>query len=104
MELTSKQRQYLRGLAHHIDPVVLVGDSGLSEAVIEKTREELEHHELIKVRFLDTGELGAREAGAPLAAAAGATLVQVIGRMAVLYKARAKKPDIKLPPAKPVRV
>lgn len=97
MELTSKQRQYLRGLAHHLNPVVLVGDAGVSEAVVEKTKAELEVHELIKVRFLDTGENEARTAGAPLAEATGAALVQVIGRMAVLYRRRKKDPEIKLP-------
>ena len=50
MPLTSKQARQLRGLAHHLQPVVLVGDKGVTEAVIDKVDVELENHELIKVR------------------------------------------------------
>ncbi|MEZ4240052.1 MAG: YhbY family RNA-binding protein [Myxococcota bacterium] len=49
--LTAKQARHLRALAHHLDPVVRVGAAGVSDAVVEKTVEELEIHELIKVRI-----------------------------------------------------
>ena len=97
MSLTGKQRRYLRSLAHHLDPVLMVGQSGVTEAVIEKTNIELENHELIKVRILDSAPQSAKEAGADLAKATRADLAQVIGRMAVLYRGRAKKPAIRLP-------
>ncbi|HDQ45059.1 MAG TPA: YhbY family RNA-binding protein [bacterium] len=47
------QRKYLRSRAHHLDPVVLVGKGGLSDAVLRKIDKSLEEHELIKVRFLE---------------------------------------------------
>jgi RNA-binding protein len=97
MSLTGKQRRHLRSLAHHLDPVLMVGQSGVNGAVIEKTKLELENHELIKVRILDSAPLSAKEAGAKLAQATRAELAQVIGRMAVLYRGRAKKPAIRLP-------
>ena len=97
MSLTGKQRRYLRSLAHHLDPVLMVGQSGVTEAVIEKTNIELENHELIKIRILDSAPQSAKEAGADLAKATRSDLAQVIGRMAVLYRGRAKKPAIRLP-------
>ncbi len=96
MPLTGKQRRYLRGLAHHLNPVVLTGSAGLTEAIIDKVVTELEHHELIKVRIGD-GAINAREAGQPLSESSKAELVQVIGRIVVLYKRRPKKPEIRLP-------
>lgn len=50
-ELTGSVRTYLRGLAHHLKPVIFVGQKGLTESFIEATNEALEEHELIKVRF-----------------------------------------------------
>lgn len=93
MELNSKQRQYLKGLAHHIKPTVQVGDKGISTAVLDKTAAELESHELIKVKV--SGE--AKIKGPILAEGTSSALVQVIGRIVVLYRRRAKKPAIRLP-------
>ena len=53
MELTGKQKRYLRGLAHHLNPVVYAGKEGVSEAVERKATQELEHHELIKLKLGD---------------------------------------------------
>lgn len=96
MSLTGKQRRYLRGLAHHLQPVVLTGANGLSEALFAKVREELENHELIKVRIGD-GPMTAKEGAEPLAKATESDVAQVIGRIVVLYKRRKKDPEIRLP-------
>src|SRR5437773_2489235 len=50
MALTAKQRQYLRGLAHSLHPLVRIGKGGVGEPLIAETRRSLEAHELIKVR------------------------------------------------------
>ena len=50
MALTSRQARHLRALAHPLDPVVRVGQAGLTDAVIDKTDKELEIHELLKVK------------------------------------------------------
>jgi len=96
-ELTGKQKRYLRGLGHHLNPVVQVGQRGVHESVIEKVLEELGHHELIKLKVGQDCLETAKEAGETLAEACEASLVQVIGRMVLLYRAREKKPEIKLP-------
>ncbi len=95
-EITSKQRRHLRSLAHGLKPIVLIGNNGVSEAVVKKVNIELANHELIKVRFSDGCEQNAREGGPGLADQTGSHLAQVIGRIAVLYRRREKDPEIQL--------
>ena len=97
MALTAKQRQFLRGLAHPLSPVVRVGKGGVSEAVIGETKKSLEAHELIKVR-LDVDDGKQRRALADqLAAATDADVAGNVGKVAILFRARDEKPAIKLP-------
>jgi RNA-binding protein len=95
-ELTSKQRQFLKGLAHALAPVVRVGKAGLTDAVVAETKTALRAHELIKARLeVDTD---AREDTAEqLAAGADAELVATVGKMAILYRGRDGDPGIELP-------
>jgi RNA-binding protein len=97
MELTGRQRRHLRALAHHKDPVVFVGKAGLTDAVHDKVDEELEIHELIKVKVLQEAPTDVKEAGAVLAERAGAHLAQTVGHIALLYRRRKDKPAIRLP-------
>ena len=95
--LSSKQRQYLKGLAHALDPVVRVGKAGLSDAVRAETAASLKAHELIKVR-VDGDDGAERKALAQeLAEGADAALVATIGKVSILYRARKDKPKIQLP-------
>ena len=100
MELSTAQRQYLRGLAHPLNPVVRVGLGGLSNEVVAKTSAELESHELIKVKFQDGFTDPLKEAVESLAGQTGAAVVQVIGRVGVLYRRRKKDATIVLPKVK----
>jgi len=99
VSISEKQKRYLRGLAHAIKPVVMVGQSGLSEAVLAELGQALDAHELVKVKV----RVGEREARAELigslASATGADLIQTIGQMAVLFRRNTKKPKIALPGA-----
>ena len=95
--LTPKQRQFLKGLAHPLAPVVRVGKGGVSAAVVEETKKSLAAHELIKVR-IDADESAEREGlASSLAAAAGASVAGTVGKIAILYRPRDEKPTIKLP-------
>jgi len=76
----------LRGLAHHLRPVVMLGNKGLTEQVSKETDGALEHHELIKVRSSADGKQARRAELQQLADATGSQLVQLIGRMGVLYR------------------
>ena len=94
--LTGKQARFLRGLGHHLDPVVMVGRSGLSDGVVAQAESALATHELIKVKVQEGCELERREAAAALAEATGAAVAQVLGRTFLLCRP-AEEPVIKLP-------
>jgi RNA-binding protein len=96
MSLSSKATRYLRGLAHHLKPVILVGDKGLSAAVVHAACEALEHHELIKCKVAGDRD-DVKEAADSLVIGTGGALVQIIGKTIVLYKAREEDPEITLP-------
>lgn len=96
MELTGKQVRHLRALAHPLKPVVQVGDNGVSAAVIEHTEQALEDHELIKVKVAGDRD-DVKAAAEVLVRRTGAVQVQIIGKTIVLYKRRAKDPEIELP-------
>jgi putative YhbY family RNA-binding protein len=90
IDLTRDERLALKGRAHHLNPVVLLGAAGLSEAVIKEIDRALAAHELIKIR-VPGEDRGEREAlFADLADRLGAARVQLIGKLLVLYR---PKPD-----------
>lgn len=92
MSLQARDRRDLRRIGHHLDPVVTVGDGGVSDGVIAEAERALEDHELIKIR-LPAGDREQRRAlAAALCAACSAELVQSIGRIVLVYRAAAK-PD-----------
>ena len=95
--LNGKQRRYLRGLGHHLDPVVLVGKDGLTEGLFAALGQALGLHELIKVRLGESAGSDRRAIAEALAESSGAELVQVLGRTLLLYKRRAEEPSIELP-------
>lgn len=99
MELTERQRKYLRGLGHELNPVLWIGSAGVSEAVIAEAVRALHDHELIKVKFRGA-ERDARDAGlAQLATATSSVLVHRIGHTALYYKRRNDRPGIVIPDA-----
>jgi len=98
-KLKGKQIRFLRGLGHHLQPVVMIGREGLSERLLEATQTALRDHELIKVRVQEGCDLDRREAADLLAGAVGAELVQVLGRTFLLYR-QSDEPKIELPRGK----
>jgi RNA-binding protein len=99
MELSERQRKYLRGLGHALNPVLLVGKDGMTPAVIAEAKRALHDHELIKVKFRGA-EREARDTGlAELATTTESILVQKIGHTALYYKRRIDKPGIVIPDA-----
>ena len=96
MELTSKQRAQLRGLANSIDTIVQIGKDGIGENLIQQVNDALEARELIKGRVLDNNiEYDARLAAQELAVATRSEVVQVIGSKFVLYRETHSKPKEK---------
>ena len=92
MDLTSKQRAQLRGLANGIDTILHVGKDGMGDNLIKQADDALEARELIKGRALENSLLSAREAAEALAKATRSEVVQVIGSRFVLYRESHSKP------------
>ena len=96
MALNVKQRQHLKALAHHLKPVVQVGNAGITAAVIKEIELALGHHELLKIRLPGVERQARLEMLKKICAATAADAVQEIGRIAVIYRP-AEKPRLKLP-------
>lgn len=96
MTLNTKQKSYLRGLAHKLKPVVMIGNAGVTEGVINEIQSSLQHHELIKIRISGMDRPERLATIDEICAQAGGDLVTTIGHIAVLYR-KADKPRIKLP-------
>jgi RNA-binding protein len=96
IELTPAQRQYLKGLAHATQPVVMIGDKGLTEVVLKEIDRALASHELIKIKAA-SDQRDARESWlTQICTTLSAAPVQQIGKMLVIYRP-SEKPGITLP-------
>ncbi len=88
-ELTGARKKHLRGLAHHLKPVVQLGKNGLTEPVLASIDLALDDHELIKVRLADP-QGRKRELAAEIAERSGSVQVGLVGNVVTLYR---RQPD-----------
>jgi RNA-binding protein len=97
MALSEKQKKYLRRLAHPMNPIVMLGNAGLTEGIVNELDRALTDHELVKV----AARVGARDARdtalSTLASRTSAELVQRVGHVGVFYRRRANLPKILIP-------
>ena len=94
--MNSKQISYLRGLAHNLNPVVMISNKGLSESVLKEINVSLDAHELIKIKVMvDDRELRTQML-ADICSKTNATAVHVIGKQLVIYR-QSTKPKIVIP-------
>lgn len=99
MNLTERQKKFLRRTAHSLKPVLSSGDKGVSAAFMQELNTSLEHHELLKVRFR-AGDRDDRDAAIEqVSGQLGAMLISRIGNVATFYRPRKKNPRMVLPPA-----
>ena len=99
-QLTGKQVRYLKGLGHHLKPLIMIGREGLSENVITAANAVLTAHELIKVKIGNGCLMDRREAADIAAGKTGSEIVQVLGKTFLLFRANPDRNDelrIKLP-------
>lgn len=97
-DLNSKQRSFLKSLAHHLKPVHHVGREGLSEAGLAAIVEAFGQRELIKVKVHEAAPLTAKEAGETIPERLpDIHHVQTIGRTVVLYRRHPERSEIRLP-------
>ena len=97
MELSESQKKYLRGLGHQLKPVIMIGDAGLTDAVMSEFDSTISHHELIKVR-VRAGDRKVRDKVIDALCKKGsASLVNRIGNVALIYRRNDQKTGIPLP-------
>jgi RNA-binding protein len=95
--LNNKQKKFLRSQAHHLNPIFQVGKGGVNDHLITHIKEAIEVRELMKVSVLNNCMEDKHEVAEALAAGASAELVQVIGKVIVLYKESKDNKTIELP-------
>ena len=94
IKLTSKQRRTLEKFAHDLRPVVIVGGSRITDGVIQMVASSLASHELIKVKFNEYKDEKAKLAR-EIEEQCDATLIRIIGNVAIFYKEAKNKKDRK---------
>ena len=97
MALTNTQIRYLRGLAHELSPVILVGNKGVTPALVREFGAALDQHELVKVKIAGDDRDARKQQIDELAEQAGAEVVQRIGHVASYFRRNAETPKIALP-------
>lgn len=95
--LLPKDRRILRARAHNLQPVVMIGDAGLTPAVLAEIDVNLKSHELIKIRVLGDDRLQRKNMIEDICSALDASPVQQIGKLLVVYRP-APEQDAKKPP------
>jgi RNA-binding protein len=99
MKPSEKQLRFLRGKAHALKPVVMMGHKGLTDNVVAETVQALRDHELIKVRIRATDRSVREALLAELVSRSDCALVNRIGHVAILYRAAQPLPRLVLPDA-----
>ena len=94
-EISSAQRKELRSLAHHLDPVVLIGNRGVVDSVIDSIDIALTAHELIKIRFNERKK-EKKELTAQIAEATECCIAGIIGHVVILYREHPKADQRKI--------
>ncbi|MDY2777381.1 MAG: ribosome assembly RNA-binding protein YhbY [Collinsella sp.] len=86
MSLSGKQVRQLRSLAHHLNPIIHIGKSDITDSLVKETDAALEARELIKCAVQDGSGLDVREAAESLAERTNADIVQIIGHRFSIYR------------------
>ncbi len=85
MSLKGSEKKYLRGLAHGLRPLVLVGKKGVTGELVRSVDSALDDHELVKVRFLEFKD-EKKGLAQEIAGKTGSELVGLIGNIAVFFR------------------
>ncbi|TNC80568.1 MAG: ribosome assembly RNA-binding protein YhbY [Oleiphilus sp.] len=95
MTLTAAQKKQYRAIAHNLNPIIIVGDKGLTEPLMEELDRALNDHELIKIKIAAGDRDDRAKLIEEISDKSDAELVQSIGKVAVILR-KNKKPNPKL--------
>ncbi|MDQ5911459.1 MAG: RNA-binding protein [Pseudomonadota bacterium] len=97
LTLTNPQKRHLKALAHARKPIVIIGDNGVTPAVLHEILQALDYHELVKIR-VNAADRADRDAMIEeVRATSGAILVQRVGHIATLFRRNPEAPRIEWP-------
>ncbi len=91
LTLSTKQIKFLKGLAHHLDPVVQIGKEGITDSVLDTVDRELKNHELIKVKMGQNCPIDKKDAPKEITDAVSCAFVQLIGKTMIFYRPNINK-------------
>ncbi len=97
MALNKNQLKFLKNLAHHLNPVVTIGQNGITENVMNEVEIALDYHELVKIKLAAGDRDDRMELIETLCSQTGAEKIQAIGKTVTLFRRNTKKPKIELP-------
>ncbi len=97
MKLGSKDKAYLKGLGHHLKPIIQIGKGGIEQNFIENLESSLGRHELIKIKVLENCAYDKTALAENIEKATAGNIVQIIGKTLLFYRPFKKDPQIKLP-------
>lgn len=92
-KLAGRQARYLRGLGHHLKPLVMLGREGLTDNVVAAAAAVFEAHELVKVKLGSGCLLDRKNAAAVLAEKTGSQVIQVLGKTILLFRPNPDRND-----------
>lgn len=95
-KLSNNQIKFLRGIAHGLNPVIIIGGKGAGDSLMEELEKTLSHHELIKIKISIGDKEERKQVTDYILDQTQADLVQSIGKILVIYRAK-EKPELELP-------
>jgi RNA-binding protein len=95
--LSNNQKKYLRSLGHHLKPVVMVGQHGLSEAVLSELETTMEKHELLKIKIRTDDRDEKQSMIDSIIDRSKSQLIQVVGNIVLIYRPFEEESKIVLP-------
>ncbi len=95
VDLTGKEKKYLRGLAHELEPIVFVGKQGITNNIIVAINDAIDANELIKIKFQDFKD-EKKELSKSLAEQSKTELCGLVGNIAIFYRQNKKKESRKI--------
>ncbi|WP_029407882.1 ribosome assembly RNA-binding protein YhbY [Thiomicrorhabdus sp. Milos-T2] len=95
-KLTTNQKKYLRGIAHGLNPMIIIGANGVTESLMAELESTLEHHEILKIKMASADREDRKKIVDYILEQTGALLVQTIGKICVIYR-QSEETELPLP-------
>jgi RNA-binding protein len=96
VELTSSSKKRLKAIGHSINPIINVGKNEITESVINKVNNELDIHELVKIKIQKTSLTPVKDAIEKIASSTNSSIIRIIGSTGLLFRRNEENPVITL--------